>query len=480
MEPHAIALVLDKVAKEMDEIKGALEGKICTITPESLLTWDINSVIGPLVQKSAPTLGHLLQVAAQTTRARENNKIKSCVTACNMIVTQLAKERSQQSLYFAASFSLFLWTNGASCQTIKALHKCGLCISFSALSNLLDRLALQSLERARHTAHGLHVLCWDNINIKMSTFVEQRDSAPAKVQSGTFAVLYEISANPINLQLSPILERAQQASDLVFNADIRPIANQWKSFRGHIQVHIVDILLDYCPWFQTYQRPDGLILCHPERRKMPAGHCTKQFPLHTSTIEENSITGNIAVINDIYINQLKMTHEQLSNQAVPSINDQATNARIRGAKALRTKDVNPFIRLQFLQLGFGLFHLMMNLIWALLHVHRGLIHQVGSLSYFFALLDRTRLGCEHPDYHTLLSTLLQILRGIILNAWRVECGHPSLEAFASSNPFPDGLLQVAEKIIQSHTSPSYVSSKPRKKTETGSNRAPADSDDQAR
>ena len=82
MEPHAIVLVSDKVAKEMDEIKGALEGKICMITPESLLTWDINSVIGPLVQKSAPTLGHLLQVAAQTTHARENNKIKSCVTVC--------------------------------------------------------------------------------------------------------------------------------------------------------------------------------------------------------------------------------------------------------------------------------------------------------------------------------------------------------------------------------------------------------------
>ena len=60
MEPHAIVLVSDKVAKEMDEIKGALEGKICMIAPESLLTWDINLVIGPLVQKSAPTLGHLL------------------------------------------------------------------------------------------------------------------------------------------------------------------------------------------------------------------------------------------------------------------------------------------------------------------------------------------------------------------------------------------------------------------------------------
>ena len=167
---------------------------------------------------------------------------------------------------------------------------------------------------------------------------------------------------------------------------------------------------------------------------------TKQYRLRTSTIDESSVAGNIAVVNDVYINQLKMTHEELSGLAVPSINDQSTNARIRGAKALRMKDVNTFTRLQFLQLGFGLFHLTMNLIWALLHVHRGSIQQVGSLSYFFAVLDRTRLGSEHPDYHTLLSTLLQILRGIVLNAWRAECGYPSLAAFAVSNPSTDDLL----------------------------------------
>jgi len=75
------------------------------------------------------------------------------------------------------------------------------------------------------------------------------------------------------------------------------------------------------------------------------------------------------VVNDVYINQVKVTPEQLVNRAVPSINDQSTNARIRGAKALQLKDINPFTQLQFLQLGFGLFHLCMNLIWALLHIH---------------------------------------------------------------------------------------------------------------
>ena len=362
------------------------------------------------------------------------------------------KERSHHALYFATPFTLFLWTNGASRQTIEALHKCGLSISFPSLTNLLHQLAAKSLERASQVARHPHILCWDNINIKTSIFVEQRDFAPAKVQSGTFAILYEVKANPVDLRLSPMLARAQQASDLVFNTDVRPTSKQQKFFHSQIRIHVIDILLKYSKPFEGFDRSEDPCLRHPERQKMPKGHCTKQYPLRTSTLDESSVLGNIAVVNDVYINQLKLTHEQLVDQAVPSINDQSTNARIWSAKALRTKDINPFTQLQFLQLGFGLFHLCMNLIWALLHVHRGSIQQVGSLSYFFSLLDRSQLGCEHPDYHTLLSTLFQILHGVILDAWRVECGHPSLAAFALSNPSIDELLRVADKIIKNHAS----------------------------
>ncbi|KAG9310599.1 hypothetical protein JVU11DRAFT_9162 [Chiua virens] len=295
----------------------------------------------------------------------------------------------------------------------------------------------------------------------MSIHVEQRDNAPSKVQSGTFAILYDIqNSNPNDLRLSPMIQRAQQAADLEFYQDVRPTFKQQARFRDQVRIHIVDILLKCCSSFEAYEHADDQVLLHPECRKASDVHRTKQFPLRTSIIEENSVAGNISVIDDVYLNQLKMTHDQLSDRAVPSIDDQSTNARIRDAKALRTKDVNTFTRIQFLQLRFGLFHLTMNLIWALLHVHRGSVSQVSSLSYFFAVLGRTRLACEHPDYHTLVSTLLQILRGIILNAWRVECGQSSLAAFASSDPSPDELLQIADKIIQNHATPSLSLSEP--------------------
>ncbi|KAF9226424.1 hypothetical protein BS17DRAFT_878968 [Gyrodon lividus] len=313
MEPHAIELVPDKITSEMDNVKSALTGTISSITPESLLAWDVNMFIGTLVEEAAPITGHMLKTAAQTERAKQQNKIKSCSTACNVIVTQLAKERSQLSLYFAAPLTLCLWTNGASRQTIEALHKCGLCISFISLTKLLNNLATQTLERAAHVARGPHIMCYDNINISTSIFVEQRASAPAKVQSGTFAVLYEVrNGNPTHMHLSPILAQAQQASDLTFNRDVQPSRDQMKSYHSQLRIHIINILLDFCKAFQGYKRPCGPILQHPECR-MPKGYQTKQYPICTSTINESSITGNIAVIHDVYINQLKMTHELLAD-----------------------------------------------------------------------------------------------------------------------------------------------------------------------
>ncbi|KAF8122107.1 hypothetical protein EV363DRAFT_1231468, partial [Boletus edulis] len=109
MEPHAIDLVCTKVSDEMDDVKRSLGGTLGSITPESLRGWDVNTFIGSVVNEKAPVTGRILQTAARTDRAKKN-KIKTSSTACNVIIAQLAKERSQLSVYFAAPFSLFLWT----------------------------------------------------------------------------------------------------------------------------------------------------------------------------------------------------------------------------------------------------------------------------------------------------------------------------------------------------------------------------------
>ncbi|KAF8425829.1 hypothetical protein L210DRAFT_986551 [Boletus edulis BED1] len=409
MEQHATDLVIEKVVKETDGVKKALVWTTKSAAPDGLLTWDIGGAIGPLVTNQAPALGPVLQAAAKTKRARDKNKIKTSTAACSAIVTQLAKERSQHALYFAIPFALFFWTNGAPRQTIEALHKCGLGISFSSLTVLLHQLAGESLQRAARVISGPHALCWDNINIKTSIFAEQRGSAPGK------SAVWNARA------------RAKQATGLTFNDGARPTSDQRKAFHSQIRVHIINILLKFSKSFEEFERPDDPRLVHSDRRKMPDGHCTKQYPLRTSTIDESSTSGNVAATSGVYINQLKVNSEDIFNRAVPSTNDQSTNARIRAAKALRTKGTNPFTRIQFLQLGFGLLRLCMNLIWALLRA-------------------------ASTDYHAPLTALFQILDGAILNAWRIECGCPSLAAFASSNPSADDLVRIDDQAVQNHVS----------------------------
>ena len=192
---------------------------------------------------------------------------------------QLAKEWSQNVLFFAIPFTLFLWTNGASHQTIKALYKCCLCISFSSLTTLLHQLAVQSLKCAAHIANDLHVLCWDNISIKTSIFIEQRYSAPAKVQSGMFAILYQLNANPVDMQLSLMLAHAQQATNLTFVDNIQPIFKQCKALNSQLHVHIINILFNFSEAFKGFQHPDDPCLVHVDHHKMPKGHHTKQYPL---------------------------------------------------------------------------------------------------------------------------------------------------------------------------------------------------------
>jgi len=83
----------------------------------------------------------------------------------------------------------------------------------------------------------------------------------------------------------------------------------------------------------------------------------------------------------------------------------------------------------------------MNLIWSILSVHRGTVQQAGSLAYFFSIMEKTRLGSDHPDYHTLLTAITQILEGLILNAWWQECGQ--LHEFAATSPTPESILHKA-------------------------------------
>jgi len=109
-------------------------------------------------------------------------------------------------------------------------HLISVACVYRSLRSSNEILTDQCIERACRIARGPHVMCHDNINISTSISVEQRVSEPVKVQSGTFAILYEVrNGNPAHMRLAPVLQRAQAASDLMFNTDVCPTYDQMAS-----------------------------------------------------------------------------------------------------------------------------------------------------------------------------------------------------------------------------------------------------------
>jgi hypothetical protein len=201
-------------------------------------------------------------------------------------------QRSNRSIKFQSVFGLFLWSTGSSRKTIDVLFRCGLTISNDSIGKLLSQLSQHCITLAKQVASSLHMFCYDNINISSSIFVEQRGAAtPAKVQSGTFGILYALrNATLDDLKLQPIMNRYRHCKGLS-PSDLRPSLDQVKCLNHQFSVIILRILFKHCPLYSGYSSHPAL---QPiARRPLAADSKTEQFPLRTTTIEESSIHGNL-------------------------------------------------------------------------------------------------------------------------------------------------------------------------------------------
>ncbi|PPQ81298.1 hypothetical protein CVT24_009900 [Panaeolus cyanescens] len=458
MEPHAIQFVCDKISREMEAAKPQLTMHTTDVTLKFIEEWDINQIMDG-VAKVTPTWCTILDAAtepqpskpkAKTARSRNRELGRHFISA------QAHFLRSYSSAKVQIGLGLMAWSTGASRQLVDVMHHSCLTVSYTGISNVLSWLAERAMQLARLGASIPHSLAYDNVNVSSSIFVEQAPSAMNKVRSGTFAVIYKLAnANIKHMEIGPLMANLAKASPLQLS-DLRPSLVALQSYMKQSTIHITQVLFKYVAGFNSSndlrKSPQ---LQHPSRRRLPPGHKTEFYPTRASTIEEASVNGNLRVHDDLYVTQLQkdVNNTTFNSTAIPSFNDQLTNARIRSCQALRRKDVTPWERRELIQLGFGVFHMVMNYLWCLLHTHRGTLQQVGSLTHLFAVLEKTRLGNEHPDYHTLLSALTQILDGLLLNAWINECGHPSLDAFSKSEPTADDILRIAKTILEKYTIP---------------------------
>ncbi|KAJ7735351.1 hypothetical protein B0H16DRAFT_1327137 [Mycena metata] len=430
VQPQLVEFASETVADEMEtrRKRSTLSG-IGVVTPKFIENWSLDEE-----EDITPFLTSILIAAAQTERAKAKNKKKKPDKMCKVVTQQLLYQSSNRSLAFQAEFGLFLWSTGCARQTIDALFRCGLSVCYDSVLNLIESVAEHCMTETVATSNEPHSYCYDNMNISTSIHVEQRGAiGPSKVTSGTFCVLYLLrNAKWEHMLIAPIMKRFYASKGLHFNRDIKPPVDHLHSYHDQLVVTVIQCLGLYVEGFEDLAKDP--LLQHLARRPIPVGYISHHTPARASTIEEATTRGNLLFHDEIYINQLRRTPESLSKYAIPGFHDQLTNAQI-------------------FQLGFGLFHLCLNLVWGILHVHRGSINELGSLTYFFALIEKVRLGNEQPDYHSLLAALTQVAHGLLFNAWLKECGFPSLETFAQSKPTPETLRIIAARILTNYATP---------------------------
>jgi hypothetical protein len=183
------------------------------------------------------------------------------------------------------------------------------------------------------------------------------------------------------MKLAPIMEHLKKSKGLDINCDVWPTWLQLKSIQYQILIVIVHVLTKYSKHFTSYAKHPALQ--HKARHVMPDSYITKQYPIWATTIEEATVQGNLLFHEDVYLTQLKHDPDDLSKYTIPTFNDQLTNLCIHSGKILRARDLNPWTQWQVFQLGFSVFHLCLNLVWGLLHIHRGTLEQSGSLVYIY-------------------------------------------------------------------------------------------------
>lgn len=206
--PHALDSICSMVSSEMDLVTKELSlPSVEHITPDFISNWSFKRIIEPTTWL-CPSLVHILEAAAQTWEAKRKNKIKSPKTVRSCFCSSYTSTYMWLGLRcsgFSAcvstvkpvsQVSIRLWAFSLEYWIVKEDNRCPLSLwPFHLIWQ--HRKAFMPIKSALYwackTNHMLstYVLLHDNINISSLIFMEQRGAAtPAKVQSGTFGILY--------------------------------------------------------------------------------------------------------------------------------------------------------------------------------------------------------------------------------------------------------------------------------------------------
>ncbi|EIW83200.1 hypothetical protein CONPUDRAFT_152236 [Coniophora puteana RWD-64-598 SS2] len=440
---RAVRYVIDMVDREMQTELFRMSS--LTVNTQYLQAFDLGNLTRS-VKTSLPVAWELVTSIIQHRRVRTDDLSKKTEAVSTALISQISHLRSQNNMVFQVPFGLMLLSLGLPTRAFNIFAAVGLCPAYSTLRTTYQALSDERIALAREVALGIHGIQWDNVHISTSAHPTQRDMARGKVSTGTQGILCPLPHVPHSVAYSLNEHLARRASlDLIdYKFDIRTDLEQGIDISYHLVIDTVKILRDSAGnAFDYLGDPDELR--HHSYLPLPAGEKADQYSLPTTTIDESTTVGNIEFPNVTYTVQLKISPTHFEGLNIPLNADQSTLARLRSAMELRAGDLNAFHRLEVFQLSPGPFHILLNLGWQNIAVHRGDYRDPGSLAWCINILRLSRLGGDKPDYKLMCTLFIQVLQANLLVYWEVETGK-TIRELADAKLSASELFSIGRRI----------------------------------
>ena len=323
--------------------------------------------------------------------------------------------------------------------------------------NKMADLASQVKMSSFHVTH-------DNIN-QVSHVSHQRVNHNSHFESGTAATVfippYEAGYRLPGTNEELLRKTAEGATTSITPHEIKQLHADAAPRIFSQNVHtVLRILVDASGFeFDNYKDRDSEIFKRPPVSEvLPTGpaYALRQFIVETTQINEATYDGNEQFISELF-RQLGLDTDEEKvttglNRIVVWSGDQLTTSRLRGLKAFRSMDEDPYEELCWLEPIFGWFHLQMAFATSLHKQYYGTKGGIG-FARAFDLLGKKKLASAKVKgnwFHDFEETLEEVATAHFRCIWLEITGVDSIGDLRSKSP--EELQEFAKRVVSEFAS----------------------------
>lgn len=334
--------------------------------------------------------------------------------------------RNIQFVAFQQIIALFLFANACSYAVYPMLNHAGISTSYTTVGKLLCRLTW-STQREAHaiTKTRAFLLIYDNINHMQRAWdpeLGQKDT----VLNGTTATLVEIKDCDVEKALDPQALKESIAKGGWANLNIDVLRNRIDFHRLHsiFALHCLKFLADEVEGLAVHQH---FINVHFQTtlqgHRMRPGRQSNIVPLQTLDINKGTTGGQKDVIDDLNLQQLKLSEEELTKLMLILGGDQSTVEKLRTLKRFLHDCTYGYSQYGWVLPLIQLWHMGWADLECVLSTHWGPDSgdANGNISTFRAV--NILLGCKVkdikcPNYYPAQHLIFDNLKLEILDCWK--------------------------------------------------------------